>query len=209
MSTLNPLKDQKLSRITELATGIAQNMGLSVLDVRFSQQGRRRSLEVCIFRKGGEAIGLSDCENVSRALEQALENETQDSESLVPGSFLLEVVSPGIERQLTTAREFQLFSGSRVRVKTKENISDLGNDFVCLLLGGDHSHLELSQARALTDPKQKVSKGKAAKKKAKPSQVGEFSGCSTGEAFNLELARVFKVNLYSDDLKKETKSPEC
>ena len=205
MSTLNPLKDQKLSRITELATSIAQNLGLSVLGVRFSQQGRRRSLEVCIFRKGGAAVGLSDCEQVSRALDQVLENETQDSESLVPGSFLLEVVSPGIERQLTTAREFQLFAGSRIRVKTKESIGDLGSDFACLLLGGDETHLDVSQARALTDSKQKVAKGKAAKKKVQTKELSEYS---TGEAFKLDLARVFKVNLYSDDL-KERKSPEC
>ena len=202
MNTLNSLKDQKLNRITELATNVVQPMGLSVLDVRFSQQGRRRSLEVCIFRKGGEAIGLTDCEQVSRALDHALENETQDSESLVAGSYLLEVVSPGTERQLTTAREFQLFAGSQVRVKTKENIGDLGSDFICLLLGGDDIHLEVSQARALSESKLKVSKGKAAKKKTKTPHAGEALGCSTGEAFKLELARVFKINLYSDDLKK-------
>lgn len=209
MDTLNQLKDKKLSRVTELATSIAQNLGLSVLDVRFSQQGRRRTLEVCIFRKGGETIGLTDCEQVSRALDQALENDAQDSEALVPGSFLLEVVSPGIERQLTTAREFQLFSGSQVRVKTKENIGDLGSDFVCLLSGGDDTHLEISQAKALVDPKQKGSKAKAGKKRAKTSESSELFAYSAGEAFKLDLARVFKVNLYSDDLKKDTKPIEC
>ena len=116
MTTLNPLRERTLSHIVELATSLAEKLGLAVLDVRVSQQGRRRSLEVCIFRNDGGAVSLADCEQVSRALDQALESETQNAESLLTGSYLLEVVSPGLERQLTTAREFQLFSGRQVRV---------------------------------------------------------------------------------------------
>lgn len=191
-----------MNRVTELATSVAQPLGLSVLDVRFSQQGRRVSLEVCIFREHGEPIGLADCEQVSRALDQAIEVETQNSGAVLPGSFLLEVVSPGIERQLTTKREFELFAGQLVKVVARENIGDLGSEFICLLRGGDDTHIEVSDAKAF---EQKVSKGKAAAKKTakRVSELPEALRYSSGMAFRLELARVFKINLYADDLKKE------
>lgn len=206
--TNQPLKERVLSRITALAKSVAEPLGLSVLEVRLSQQGRRRTLEVCILRKHGEAIGLSDCEQVSRALDQLLEAETQNSEPLLGGPFLLEVVSPGIERQLTTASELELFSGQRVRIRARENVSDLGSEFVCTLLGGDETHLQLANAQALINSDRKVAKSKATGKKANQHSAGrsEQPGYSAGNAFRLELAKVFKVNLYSDDLKKEKKA---
>jgi ribosome maturation factor RimP len=206
VTTDQPLKERALNRITELATGVAQSLGLSVLDVRLSQQGGRMSLEVCIFRKQGETIGLSDCEQVSRALDRVLDEETQISGPVFRGTYFLEVVSPGIDRQLTTAREFELFSGQQIRVRARENISDLGSEFVCQLLGGDDSQLDLAGARALLSSDGKVSKGKGAKNKAghRLPKQSEVLGYSSGAAFKLELAKVFKVNLYSEGVKKET-----
>lgn len=59
------------------------------------------------------AVGLDECERVSRDLSAAL-----DVADLIPSSYHLEVSSPGIERPLRRARDFARFSGRRARLRT-------------------------------------------------------------------------------------------
>lgn len=62
-----------------------------------------------------EAISLSDCEQISRALDPLLDElpELQDY------SYSLEVSSPGLFRPLKTEREFAFYQGRVLRVETR------------------------------------------------------------------------------------------
>ena len=60
----------------------------------------------------GHGVTVDDCAQVSRALEAFLE-ETD----AVASRYLLEVSSPGIERPLVRARDFERFAGQRVLLK--------------------------------------------------------------------------------------------
>jgi len=62
--------------------------------------------------------GLADCERVSRAIEPILDG----AEHLLPEAYVLEVSSPGAERNLTTDREFQVFRGFSVTIHVSPSI---------------------------------------------------------------------------------------
>ena len=142
-------------------------------------------------------MSLSDCEQVSRALDSLLEQESLKRGPILTGSFLLEVVSPGIDRQLTRGLEFEIFAGQQVRIKAKSNIGDLGSDFICTLLGGDAETVSVRDGKAYVDPSQSK-KNNLSKSKSK-LKVGDKP--SHGAVFKLELSKIYKVNLYAADLK--------
>ena len=70
-------------------------------------------LRVTIDKPGG--VTHEDCANLSREVGIIL-----DVEDAVPGgSYLLEVSSPGLDRPLTRAVDFERFTGSLVKVTTR------------------------------------------------------------------------------------------
>jgi len=178
--------EQKLSRINELAKQAAGELGLVLLDIRFGQQGKSKSLELSIFRKN-PAIGFSDCEQMSRALERLLEQENQH----IIGPYLLEVHSPGTERQLTTSFEFNLFAGSMVRIVAKEKIASLGMEFAGTLLGGDEETVAIAEAFPLVD---KSTKSKS-KKQARQLVL---SAHLASDKLTIDLQKIYRVHLCPD-----------
>ena len=67
-------------------------------------------LRVFIDKPGG--IGLEDCEKLSGRLEKIL-----DERDIIPGAYILEVSSPGLDRVLKTERDFEREMGKVVDVK--------------------------------------------------------------------------------------------
>jgi ribosome maturation factor RimP len=202
--------NQNLDALEAIASKAAIPMGLHVLSVKLGQQGKNALLEVCIYKKGG-AIGLSDCETFSRAFEVLCESEAAN---LLPiqASYLLDVVSPGIDRQLTCQRDFDAFAGARVRVKSKEKIGELGDDFLATLVGGDNFQVSLAEAESITSRKsgtQRAATRKSAVQKPGAQNNGanqrgyQQSAAPSIEAKNenlvIELQKLFKINLYAGE----------
>lgn len=98
--------------IIAVAEPIAGQLGLEVVGVVFQTNKRPPVLRLDI-RNLSTQTSLNDCEQMSRALEVEL-----DTAELIPDSYILEVSSPGISRQLTTDREFISFKGFAVTVKS-------------------------------------------------------------------------------------------
>ena len=80
------------------------------LDVRFGRQGLLR-----LYIDREPAVTLADCELVSQQLSAFL-----DVEDPLPGSYVLEVSSPGLDRRLRTLEHFQRFAGQELRMELKE-----------------------------------------------------------------------------------------
>ena len=99
-------------QIIELATPVAEELGLEVVGVVFHTNQRPPILRLDI-RNPHQDTGLNDCERMSRALEASL-----DAAEIIPDTYVLEVSSPGISRQLMTDREFIAFKGFPVIVWT-------------------------------------------------------------------------------------------
>jgi ribosome maturation factor RimP len=103
-----------IPKIVDLAAPIAERLGLEVVTAVFHTNQHPPILRVDICNPQGD-VGLEDCEQMSRALEAAL-----DETDLIPDTYVLEISSPGISRNLTTDREFASFKGFPVVVMTTE-----------------------------------------------------------------------------------------
>jgi ribosome maturation factor RimP len=156
-----------LERITQIADTVSSSLGLSIVDVRLAQQGKRRTLEVTIYRTGGR-ISLDDCEAVSRQLEAALDAEPIP---VLDFAFDLEVQSPGIDRKLASEREYALFAGLMVEVKTKQKVEGLGSAFTGKLLGLEGTNVLLADPVKISDSPKGKKKGASAPETAVPSPI--------------------------------------
>ena len=107
----------ELERIRDAAERAARTAGVEVVDVEW-KIGKQRFLRVYIDKP--EGVSHSDCQAVSEQLGVLL-----DVEDLVPGSrYILEVSSPGLDRKLTKAADFERFVGRLARISTMEPVEN-------------------------------------------------------------------------------------
>ena len=103
-----------MSKITDqvwkLAEPVAAQFGLRIWDVEYVREGADWFLRVYIDKDG--PVDISDCENVSRALDPIL-----DEKDPIPDSYTFEVCSAGCERVLKRPGDFQQFLGSKVLLR--------------------------------------------------------------------------------------------
>jgi len=107
----------ELERIRDAADRAARTAGVEIVDVEW-KIGKQRFLRVYIDKP--EGVSHSDCQAVSEQLGVLL-----DVEDLVPGSrYILEVSSPGLDRKLTKAADFERFVGRLARISTMEPVEN-------------------------------------------------------------------------------------
>ncbi|HUQ51723.1 MAG TPA: ribosome maturation factor RimP [Gammaproteobacteria bacterium] len=87
-------------------------MGFELADID-AYFGRRGLLRLYIDRAGG--VTVDDCQRVSEQVGALL-----DVEDPLPGSYVLEVSSPGFDRRLRTLAHFERFGGEQVKVELKD-----------------------------------------------------------------------------------------
>jgi ribosome maturation factor RimP len=130
-----------LEKIRAAAERVARSEGLEVFDIEW-KMGKQRFLRVYIDRvpaaknsngvtadeNGSEAAGdpygkisHSDCERVSQQLSVIM-----DVENLIegPAGYVLEVSSPGLDRPLRKAADFERFEGKLAKITTSEGIGE-------------------------------------------------------------------------------------
>lgn len=154
--------------------------GVTVVDAKWIFQGGRRTLEITIHRPAAR-VSLDDCEQVSRLLEKALDESDPPA---VEGSYLLEVQSPGLERELKTEREFAAFMGEKVEVKTRQQHESLGWSFVGRLTGRDQTTITIEHPQPLLAP----ARGRKKKAEAPPTAALETV------TLNVEQVAVVKLH---------------
>jgi ribosome maturation factor RimP len=98
--------------------GIVTDLGLTCLGVEWIPSGGQGTLRVYIDAEGRE-VGIDDCESASRELSATL-----DVEDPIPGHYVLEVSSPGIDRPLFSAEHFAQFIGEQAKVVLKAPINN-------------------------------------------------------------------------------------
>src|SRR5215468_1702662 len=113
-------------KVREVAARIAATSGLEVVDVELLGGGKHRMLRVFIDRPGAipthdhpDGVTHEDCAQFSREFGTIL-----DVEDVMPGgSYVLEVSSPGLDRKLTKAADFERFVGNRVKLMTRQPVN--------------------------------------------------------------------------------------
>jgi ribosome maturation factor RimP len=93
------------------------------------------------------SLTIADCEKVSRAIERLLEVE-----DFVPGSYVLEVSTPGIERSLRKIQDFSRFIGELVAGTAQDGyfqgrIKDVRQDNIVFDINGMDRTLKLSDIK--------------------------------------------------------------
>ena len=101
---LQPLVDAMLMPIVEAK-------GFELVDVEWVKEGANWYLRAYIDKPGG--IAVDDCEVISRALSDKL-----DEEDYIEDSYILEVSSPGLGRPLKKDKDFQRSIGKEIEVRT-------------------------------------------------------------------------------------------
>lgn len=98
------------NRIEETVEAIVQDIvrdsALEVVDVEYVKE-RDWYLRIYLDKEGG--VEIDDCQGVSEKLEQIL-----DERDLLTEAYILEVSSPGLERVLKKARDFEREQGKLV-----------------------------------------------------------------------------------------------
>ncbi|MBI4012805.1 MAG: ribosome maturation factor RimP [Candidatus Rokubacteria bacterium] len=124
--------------IEALAAPVLASHGLTLVDVELAGGGRGSLLRFYIDKPGG--VTIDDCQRFSREIGDLL-----DVEDLLPGSFDLEVSSPGLDRELKKDRELAWAVGRDVRAWTREPV-DGRLEFVGRLLEIGEAFLTLAEA---------------------------------------------------------------
>ena len=134
----------------QIAQPVAQDLGLTIWDIRFEKEGANWYLRYFIDKPGG--VGIQDCEAFSRAVDPLL-----DQADPIEQSYILEVSSPGIERTLTRPEHFELYTGKKIRIRLIRP-SDGQRDFVGELVerGQDGALTLQTQDGPMTFPKAEI-----------------------------------------------------
>ncbi|HIT08074.1 MAG TPA: ribosome maturation factor RimP [Candidatus Merdivicinus faecavium] len=102
-------KSTIIQTVWDLAAPIAEEIGVSIWDVRFEKEGASWFLRILIDKEGGADINA--CEAMSRAIDPLL-----DEADPIPQSYYLEVWSAGMNRPLERDFHFTQNLGGKVTV---------------------------------------------------------------------------------------------
>jgi len=106
-----------IEKVREIADRVAASAGLEIVEVDLRGGGKARMLRIVIDKPNG--VTHEDCANLSREVGTIL-----DVEDVVPGSsYTLEVSSPGLDRKLIRAADYERFTGSRVKLTTRQPVN--------------------------------------------------------------------------------------
>lgn len=124
-----------VAAVWALAEPLAQQLGLTLWDIRFVKEGASWYLRVFVEKEGG--VSVDDCVAMSHALDGPLD-ETDPIEQ----NYYLEVSSPGLERELTRDEHFQALLGARIKVRLIRPVDQV-RDFTGELLSFDNGAITL------------------------------------------------------------------
>ncbi len=164
-----------VERVRDIADRVAASRGLEVLDIEFLGGGKARMLRVFLDKPAAgndplAGVTHEDCANFSREFGTIL-----DVEDVMPGSYTLEVSSPGLDRRLVKAADFTRFAGSRLKLTTRQPVNS-NRHFEGRLEKFEDGRLTLDLSVASHKSRKKM-------------------GDQAGEKIEIEFANVEKANL--------------
>ncbi len=98
-------------RVAELLRPTIEDLGFETVRVEFLGL-RNPRVQVMVERVDNAAMTVDDCALVSRSISAIL-----DVEDIIPGSYALEVSSPGIDRPLVRLADFDRFAGFEAKIE--------------------------------------------------------------------------------------------
>ena len=105
-----------LREIQNLITAPMEEMGYELVRLSFNSSDRP-VLQIMADRTDDEMINVDDCAEISRMVSVLM-----DVEDPITGRYDLEVSSPGIDRPLTRAKDFEKYAGFDVKLTLKPSV---------------------------------------------------------------------------------------
>lgn len=115
-----------VDKVYELAKPLADELGIDIWDIRYEKEGSNWYLRVFIDKEGG--VFIEDCEAISRPLNKLL-----DETDPISQSYIFEVCSTGLGRELKKPEHFEKFIGSEVKVRLIRAVDNI-KEFIGILL---------------------------------------------------------------------------
>jgi ribosome maturation factor RimP len=131
--TRGQMDRELISALWRLIEPVLEPDGIELVEVEFKPEGGRWVLRLYIDSPMG--VTLDDCEFTSRQIGALL-----DIKDPIHRPYTLEVSSPGINRVLRKEKDFKLFAGSPVRLKTRRKVAGRRN-FQGILKGMENSKI--------------------------------------------------------------------
>lgn len=128
-------KGNTVSKIYDIVEPFARELGLDIWDIRFCKEGTEHYLRVFIDKNGG--VSVDDCVDLTHLISKPI-----DEADPIRESYMLEVSSPGIERELIKDEHFSRFIGDKVMMRTIRPIDGV-RDFCGKLLSYDNGKITI------------------------------------------------------------------
>ena len=101
-----------LEKVMPLVENTAMRFNLVPVEVDFTKENHRWYLRIFLFSYD-HPVNLDDCENVTRSIQDFLDE-------LIPCKYYLEVSSPGLDRKFKSDKEYLIFRRRNVSIKLKQ-----------------------------------------------------------------------------------------
>ncbi len=111
-------------KIEQKISSKIKELGFDIEYVECVKEGGKNIVRI-VLDKEKDSVTIDDCEMVSRSIEE-------DIDQLVKNEYVLEVSSPGLERQLKNIKLFQKYIHSEIYIKLFKKQED-GKEFTGIL----------------------------------------------------------------------------
>lgn len=105
------MNNKIVSKVRTILEPILSKRNLSLYDLTYRKEGKDYNLHVILDRDDNNSVSIEDCEVINRELGDEL-----DKLDFIDGQYILQVESPGLDRELRGPRDFDRFSGALVDV---------------------------------------------------------------------------------------------
>ena len=174
--------------LRRLIEPVVEDHGCELVDVdSVTGSSRAGLLRITVDRKEGDGrVAIEQCAGISREIGTQL-----DMNDAIPGSYNLEVSSPGLDRMLSREKDFVAACGEQIKVKTRRPVGgrrkfkgrllDFSDGIAVLAIDGEEFQVpfaEIEKANSMYE----FTRADFSKSEAEGSSRGEAEGSSRSEA---------------------------
>jgi ribosome maturation factor RimP len=132
-------QDEIIPKIEAIAAQAALPRDIEIVEIELKGSGRHHLLRIYIDRP--EGVTHADCEYISREVSAVI-----DADDPFPGTWELEVSSPGVERKLAKWKDWQRSTGKKVKVTLDPAPNQPSGHFEGLIARAEDNKIDLQLA---------------------------------------------------------------
>jgi ribosome maturation factor RimP len=145
------MDQETIGRVKALADNYLKDHNIELVDVIYRRESPGMVLRLLVDTAQG--ITLAECEKLNKYLSEVL-----DKEDAIEGHYVLEVSSPGLDRPLSSDRDFERVVGSELCITTYEPIEGRRSHEGKLASSDNEKIVVESAGKSITIPRKKIAK---------------------------------------------------